>query len=223
MKKILVTGASGYIGKHCIVQLLKEGYSVKGTVRDLSKCKKIKSDIEQYLSESIELDFVEATLDGNEGWDGAVRDCDAVSTAASGKTIPKFDKKWFKDGAYIALSSNADLPDELWLNSKLVADNWKMHIDWREEINSKNHSKIPIHGKLHGLIKSRKISDEDISEMGDIVTKKKNVIRGGGSVNIFLTGGMGIEDISWAYEIYKKAIKKSLGKSLKLWDAPYLY
>jgi ornithine cyclodeaminase len=153
----------------------------------------------------------------------AVRDCDAVSTAASGKTIPKFDKKWFKDGAYIALSSNADLPDELWLNSTLVADNWKMHIDWREEINSKNHSKIPIHGKLHGLIKSRKISDEDISEMGDIVTKKKSVIRGDGSVNIFLTGGMGIEDISWAYEIYKKAIKKSLGKSLKLWDAPYLY
>jgi ornithine cyclodeaminase len=149
----------------------------------------------------------------------AVRDCDAVSTAASGKTIPKFDEHWFKDGAYLALSSNADLPNHLWLNSRLVADNWKMHIDWREEY----HSKIPIHGKLHRLIKYEKISDEDITEMSDIVTNKKQIIQGGGRRNIFLTGGMGIEDISWGYEIYKKAIKKSLGKSLKLWDSPYWY
>ena len=29
MKKVLVTGVSGYIGQHCAAELLKKGYSVK--------------------------------------------------------------------------------------------------------------------------------------------------------------------------------------------------
>ena len=49
------------------------------------------------------------------------------------------------------------------------------------------------------------------------------MIKGGKYINVFLTGGMGIEDISWGFEIYKIAKKKRLGESLKLWDTPYLY
>ena len=33
MEKVLVTGATGYIGLHCIDQLLKQGYAVNGSVR----------------------------------------------------------------------------------------------------------------------------------------------------------------------------------------------
>jgi dihydroflavonol-4-reductase len=29
MKKVLVTGISGYIGAHCALELLKQGYAVK--------------------------------------------------------------------------------------------------------------------------------------------------------------------------------------------------
>ncbi len=36
-KKVLLTGISGYIGNHCAVELLKNGYSVRGSVRNLSK------------------------------------------------------------------------------------------------------------------------------------------------------------------------------------------
>lgn len=34
---VLVTGANGYIGSHIDDQLLKAGYRVRGTVRDLEK------------------------------------------------------------------------------------------------------------------------------------------------------------------------------------------
>ena len=37
MKKVLVTGGSSYIGKHCISQLLEKGYNVRTTLRDLKK------------------------------------------------------------------------------------------------------------------------------------------------------------------------------------------
>ena len=33
MEKVLVTGATGYIGLHCIQQLLDQGYAVNGSVR----------------------------------------------------------------------------------------------------------------------------------------------------------------------------------------------
>ena len=36
-EKVLVTGASGYIALHCISELLKKGYKVKGSLRDMSK------------------------------------------------------------------------------------------------------------------------------------------------------------------------------------------
>ena len=36
-EKVLVTGASGYIALHCILELLNNGYKVKGSLRDSGK------------------------------------------------------------------------------------------------------------------------------------------------------------------------------------------
>ncbi len=83
MKKILVTGASGYIAKHCIAELIYGGYNVKGTVRDLQKARTVKNDLENHLNRKIEIDFAETTLDDTNGWDEAVEGCDAVMHVAS--------------------------------------------------------------------------------------------------------------------------------------------
>jgi nucleoside-diphosphate-sugar epimerase len=40
-KTVLVTGAGGYLASHVIYYLLKEGYKIKGTVRDLTHPKKV--------------------------------------------------------------------------------------------------------------------------------------------------------------------------------------
>ena len=40
-KKLLVTGASGFIGLHCILELPNNGYQVIGTVRDLDRTEQI--------------------------------------------------------------------------------------------------------------------------------------------------------------------------------------
>ena len=36
-KLVLVTGASGFIAIHCIIQLLEQGYQVRGTLRSLDR------------------------------------------------------------------------------------------------------------------------------------------------------------------------------------------
>ena len=37
MSTVLVTGGSGFIGSHCILQLLAAGHQVRTTVRDLKR------------------------------------------------------------------------------------------------------------------------------------------------------------------------------------------
>ena len=46
-KKVLLTGISGYIANHCAVELLKNGYSVRGSLRNISKSDKIVNAIKK--------------------------------------------------------------------------------------------------------------------------------------------------------------------------------
>ena len=78
MKKVLVTGGSSFIGKHCISQLLEKGYNVRATLRNLKKADEIKSDLKKFLNREIELEFFEADLIEDEGWDKAIIGCDAI-------------------------------------------------------------------------------------------------------------------------------------------------
>lgn len=38
---VLVTGASGYVAGHCIIQLLDRGYRVRGTLRSLRRADEV--------------------------------------------------------------------------------------------------------------------------------------------------------------------------------------
>ena len=42
-ERVLVTGGSGYLGSHCIVALLRHGYTVRTTVRSLSKADSVRA------------------------------------------------------------------------------------------------------------------------------------------------------------------------------------
>tara|TARA_Y100000768_G_scaffold239099_1_gene181040 strand:+ start:446 stop:1456 length:1011 start_codon:yes stop_codon:yes gene_type:complete len=78
MKEILVTGATSYIGKHCIAVLIEKGYKVRTTIRDIKKAKQVKSDLEDHLGKTIDLEFHEADLMKEDGWFDAIKGCDAI-------------------------------------------------------------------------------------------------------------------------------------------------
>ena len=67
------------------------------------------------------------------------------------------------------------------------------------------------------------MKDEDIVEIGQVVTGSIPGRENEEQRVILATGGMGIEDISWGYTVYQQAIKKGLVQKLKLWDKPYWY
>ena len=49
MEKVLVTGASGYIALHCITELLKNGYAVKGSLRSMNRENEVREAVKKEI------------------------------------------------------------------------------------------------------------------------------------------------------------------------------
>jgi len=81
---VLVTGGSGFVGAHCIVQLLQKGYMVRTTVRNLAREEEVRNMIRQGGEEPGErLEFFAADLTSDAGWAEAVAGCAYVLHVAS--------------------------------------------------------------------------------------------------------------------------------------------
>lgn len=83
MKKVLVTGISGYVGLHAAVELLKNGYSVRGSVRNLSKTDQLTKSIQNEVETNGNLEYCELNLLNDDGWKEAMQGCDYVLHIAS--------------------------------------------------------------------------------------------------------------------------------------------
>lgn len=83
--QVLVTGASGFIAKHVLAQLLADGFQVRGTVRSLKRRPEIEAAIARAGSgcAGSGLELVEADLTRDEGWQGAAEGCRYVLHMAS--------------------------------------------------------------------------------------------------------------------------------------------
>ena len=87
MKTVLLTGASGYIGKHITLALLNQGYNVRASVRSLSKTDEVRNAVRPHLLDSSNLDtrlcFVELDLEKDSGWAQALEGIDVLMHTAS--------------------------------------------------------------------------------------------------------------------------------------------
>lgn len=209
--------AAGVISKTCLMALavgmpnLKE---VKVFDIDRPKAEAFSQEMGEKLGLKVfAVDSMEA----------AVRESDAISSAASRVKIPQFEPEWFKPGAFLGLSSDGHLTDDFWLGAAIVADNWKMHLEWREDTLRlpEELRKFPLHERLHQLILDGRMQDEDVLEMGNIVNGDLKARENDGQQIVYVTGGMGIEDTAWGFAVYEQAKSKGLGQKLKLWDKPY--
>jgi dihydroflavonol-4-reductase len=80
---VLITGISGFIGKHCALALLRRGERVRGTVRSLARAEEVRATLGRHVAVEDRLAFVAADLDRDEGWDAALDGCRFVLHVAS--------------------------------------------------------------------------------------------------------------------------------------------
>ena len=79
---VLVTGISGFIARHCAVELLNAGYVVRGTVRSLGRSAQVRDTLAKH-ADVARLQFVEADLESDAGWNEALAGCTALLHVAS--------------------------------------------------------------------------------------------------------------------------------------------
>ena len=97
MEKVLVTGASGFIAEHCIIELLKNGYSVKGSLRSMNREQEVRDAIKTEANDE-NLEFCKLDLLEDDGWEDAMWDCDYLMHVASPFVIedPKDENELIK-------------------------------------------------------------------------------------------------------------------------------
>lgn len=111
---VLVTGGTGFIGAHCILQLLNAGYSVRTTVRNLTREGDVRAMLEVGGVEAGDrLSFVVADLEKDIGWAEAVAGCDYVLHIASPfpANVPKHEDELIvpaREGALRVLRASRD-------------------------------------------------------------------------------------------------------------------
>ena len=115
MARVLVTGGTGFVGAHCLIQLLAAGHETRTTVRDLNREGEARAMLRQGGAGDVGegLTFVRADLSADAGWAEAIRGCDTVLHVASPfpVTVPKDENELIvpaRDGALRVLKAARD-------------------------------------------------------------------------------------------------------------------
>ncbi|KAJ3543216.1 hypothetical protein NM208_g3692 [Fusarium decemcellulare] len=81
---VLVTGGSGFVASHLILQLLDQDYNVRTTVRDITKETTVRRNLIAAGAKNLgKLSFFVADLTKDQGWETVMSGCDYVQHVAS--------------------------------------------------------------------------------------------------------------------------------------------
>jgi dihydroflavonol-4-reductase len=175
---VLVTGGSGFVGAHCIIQLLNAGYRVRTTVRSLQREAEVRAMLKVGGAEPGDgLSFVAADLMADQGWPEAVTGCDFILHVASPfpPSAPKHEDDLIipaREGALRVLRAARDAGvKRVVLTSSFVAigygaiplDRPFSELDWTDP----NRSDVTAYGKSKTLAE-RAAWDFILREGGDL-------------------------------------------------------
>lgn len=161
---VLVTGGTGFLGVHTVLQLLQQGYDVKTTLRSFAKKDSIIKALEEGgISDFSHLSFFEADLTNDYNWDEAVKGCEYVLHVAS--PFPAQDPKDenelvipARDGALRVLKASRDAHvKRVVLTSSFAAVGYS--------INTENHifteeDWTDVNAELPAYIKSKTVAEK---------------------------------------------------------------
>lgn len=188
------------------------------------------ADVQRY-ADYIRPRFPQITsIEGVDTEEAVARESDiiivTVTTDPAGSIgYPYFKREWIKPGALMLLPAAVRFDDEFVADpaTRLVVDAWKLYEAWAEEYGEQSYEDIGIVGnRWHALIAQGAMPASKIEEIANIALGATPARTNDEEIILYSAGGMPIEDVAWATEIYRNAIERGIGSSLNLWEAPRL-
>ncbi len=78
---VLVTGGTGFVGARCIIELMRKGYRVRTTIREIGRSGELRTVIARAVGGTIEI--IAADLNNDAPWPNAIKGCRYVLHVAS--------------------------------------------------------------------------------------------------------------------------------------------
>jgi len=162
----------------------------------------------------------------------AIRDSDIViagtSTSPDGPSgFPYFKKEYLKPGALLLMPAAARLDDDFVKSDdcRLVVDYTGLYEEWFNE-----NGPDVTYERLLGIPGNRwwdmkeegTLPAEKLVNIGDIAAGNAPGRKSDDEIFCYSIGGMPVEDVAWATDLYANALEKGIGTKLNLWDAPRL-
>lgn len=151
-----------------------------------------------------------------------------TSTSSEGPSgFPYFKTEWIKPGALLLMPAAARLDDDFIASdaAELVVDYTGLYEEWFNE-NGPNVTYEELLGipgnRWWDMMKEGSLPADALHNIGDIADGKVPGRINNEQIFCFSIGGMPVEDVAWATEIYENAKDKGIGTELNLWDTPAL-
>ncbi|MFT4258154.1 tyramine oxidase subunit B [Microbacterium sp.] len=159
--------------------------------------------------------------------ESAVRGSDIVSIAvpspSGSANYPRIEDDWVSPGAFICCSAHLAVDEALVQRARHVADARRIYQAWAEELPAPAHETVGIWGMhLCDRVHDGRMAPEQFEDLGEIIQGTTPGRRDDDEVFVFSVGGMPTEDVAWATVVYRNALEKGIGTTLRLWDAPAL-
>ena len=217
----------GIIGPGTVSKAMVEAFAIACPTLDTLKIKgRRKETIDSFL------EFVNkrcpqfTTIEVVDSNEDAVRECDIVGVATSSPVLVEdyifIEEEWIKPGCLFCLPATVNFDDDFIVNrcTKIV-DNWALYDAWAEEFPYPTFGDITIIGsKFTDMIHEGKMKQDDITNIGDIISGDKPGRSSDDEIILYSVGGMPVEDVAWGKHVYQNAKKKHIGIELNLWNEP---
>jgi len=159
----------------------------------------------------------------------AIKDADVIMATTStdikgSEAFPYFPTEAIKPGALLLLPAAARFDDDFVINdARLVLDARGLYDAWAEEYGTQAYQLLGIPGThFHDLMREGKLPESKLEEIADVATGKIPARRNDEEIILYSVGGMPIEDVAWATDLYQSAEEKNIGQVLNLWETPVL-
>ena len=168
-----------------------------------------------------------------ESLEEACRDADVVSEAMSvtKENMEEFHLEWFKKGASVfSMGSFLYRKYDDFLQTTMVVDNYGMYQKYlsnfkaRGEYDAFGNKREWVIMGIHfvHLVDSGAVERERVINLCDIVNGISSGRKSKDEIVMCSIGGMPLEDLSWGYDCYQRALQLGIGQSLNLWEQPYM-